>query len=215
MVCYNGGSMSDQTLPGAVIGDGGDSSHLAQSANQANTTKHHGLAGGRFTTIRSLLLIGGVLVLAFGIGWLITRSPKPPVKKPAASSAPAVNYTQPATVGVQVTNLETQGKTTEAEQTLNSKIASATNNTQKGSLYELLADAYLTQNDYSSALKAAQTAEKLAPNADTAQLIAESEAGLGDKAVAIQYYQEAANRYKNNGDLSSMQDMQAAIQGLN
>lgn len=156
------------------------------------------------------VLIGVILIVAIIVCVLLLRH-KP---KPISAKSNVASSTAKQPIGVQISEMQNQGKPNQAIQKLNSQIAQATTNDQKGQLYELEAETYLDENDYKDALKTAQMASSLSPTANSAQLMAESEAGLGDKTAAIQDYQKAATRYANSGDSSSVQSMQAAAKAL-
>ncbi|HVC36684.1 MAG TPA: hypothetical protein VNE40_04580 [Candidatus Dormibacteraeota bacterium] len=117
-------------------------------------------------------------------------------------------------VGVQVSSLQYQGKAAEAEMLLNNEISSTKARSVKGHLYELLSETYLNQNNFNMALAASKNAEEVQPTANSAQLQAESEAGLGNKVIAIQFYRLAEKRFFDIGDGNSAQDMQVAISQL-
>lgn len=204
--------MSDQAHPGA---DDGGTPQPVQPTVQVGGDLSSDKKGG--SKLRLVLIVVGVLVLATGgtFGYMKWKDHSHKTAQQTAASTKLNAETK--TVGdasVKAEDLQNQGQTSQAVQSVQTQIAATTDPNSKAQLYILEATLYLNANDYANSLKAGQQAEKLSPSPGSAQIMAQSEAGLGDKTQAIADYQTAENRYKQAGDYGSYLDMQAAIKGL-
>ena len=85
-----------------------------------------------------------------------------------------------------------EGKPDQAQAVLDAAIAKTNNKIDKGSLYQTKAK--LELNDQQKALQYAQEAENINPTSTTAALIAASAVALGQKELAIKYYQLELDR---------------------
>lgn len=118
------------------------------------------------------------------------------------------------TVATQATTLANTAGYQSGLSYIDSEIAKTTDKKIQGSLYEDKSSLAINDNDYAAALEYAQTAESLNPTANTAQLIAQAAEVLGNKQLAIEYYQKEISRLPANLDDYTIPGIQARIKQL-
>jgi hypothetical protein len=99
--------------------------------------------------------------------------------------------------------LEFSGHYADAQKLLDNSIAQTTNKQQLAALYLLKASYAYYANHIADGLQYAQKSESISPSAGSARFIAMSAQQLGDKTMAIKYYQLLLNREDNVGPAPS------------
>jgi tetratricopeptide (TPR) repeat protein len=99
--------------------------------------------------------------------------------------------------------LDYSGHYADAQKMLDNSIAQTTDRQQLAALYLLKASHAYYANHITDSLQYAQKSESLSPSAGSARFIAMSAQQLGDKAMAIKYYQLLLNRESNVGPAPS------------
>ena len=99
--------------------------------------------------------------------------------------------------------LDSTGHYAEAQQLLDNSIAQTTNKQQVAALYLLKASHAYYADHIADSLQYAQKSESILPSAGSARFIAMSAQQLGNKAMAIKYYQLLLNRESNVGPAPS------------
>lgn len=112
-------------------------------------------------------------------------------------------------------DLAASGQYAQAQQQLD-KQATSGSPQQRAYVFIQKSAIALNAQKYNDALNFAQQAEALTPTSTTAQLIAVSQQGLGNKQQAISYYQKAISRFKNPSeqDQADIRSYQDAIKSL-
>lgn len=112
-------------------------------------------------------------------------------------------------------DLAASGQYVQAQQQLD-KQATSGSTQQRAYVFIQKSAIALNAHKYNDALNFAQQAEAFTPTSTTAQLIAVSQQGLGNKQQAISYYQKAISRFKNPSeqDQIDIRSYQDAIKSL-
>lgn len=136
------------------------------------------------------LLLMGIVALGAVAGLLINRSPKQQ-PTPRTESPPT---TRQPTISEQADKINFQGDYDKAQAFLDENIAKNTDPKEQSKLYQTKALFALNAKKYQDSLGFAQKAEEINATRNSAVLIARSAEALGNKKLAIEYYQKVLDR---------------------
>lgn|GEM_PF-7029800 len=168
----------------------------------------------RWFRSKKVLAVIALLVVIIIVGVVIGLTHH---KKPAKPSTKTPVYNQAYfnnDIGAQLSALWVQGKKDQANALLQKSLNEATTKQKKGYLYELQAGEFLTEQNYTDALAAAKNAIAQSSTPNALGLAGQAEQGLGDKAAARNYYQQAMDGYTKSGDEMSAQDYRTLLNQL-
>ena len=157
-----------------------------------------------------LIAIAAFVVSMLILGFVVYRASY-------KASAPGVITADARVKQVQATqrasNLSLRGKSSEA-QTLLDKQINVGSPEDQSNIYAQKAMLAVQAKDYVSALKFAKKAESLKQTAYSAQAVAMSAEGSGDKALALEYYKKQLNRVGFSHVANGNADIEAKIKAL-
>jgi tetratricopeptide (TPR) repeat protein len=151
-------------------------------------------AGGGPKLSRRQRLYGAVAVAVLvvaGLGaYLLTHQTNPD----AANLTKNPPETKAQVISDQVQDLKGTGKYDDAQKLLDGQLAAAQSAAEKSDLYVQKSSVANNAGDFTTALDYAQQAEKLQPTSSSAYMIAIAAEGLGNKSLAVTYYQKTLDR---------------------
>lgn len=157
---------------------------------------------------KPLLLLGAILVVCLLVGIFFLYKASVQKKHPVIPAHLSVNQ--------QSEYLAYKGDYNGSQKLLAAQIAKTSNKTVKAGLYLQAATIAINAKKYTDAKKYALSAESLQPTSNTAGVLGDIEAQMGDKAAAKKYYQLAISRLnKTAPDYSfNAQDYQERLKEL-
>lgn len=170
--------------------------------------------------LREGVLLCFVVLIAIGISIYRLHTPHSneastttvDVTDSGALTAQTVDKNQ--SVAHQALGLALNGQQTAAQQLLSAQIAQTNSMIQKGALYEQKANLANDAGNYTLGLQYARQAEDLNPTVNSANLIALSAQLLGNKALAIKYYELELQRLTPSPVPGEQDQVESSIKAL-
>lgn len=173
-----------------------------QAAEGSNSNSGIVVGGKRRskTALRiKLVALGVVIVLIAGLTILITTILTKKTVDTTANNKDSASQ-QNLTLEQQASKLAYEGKYTEAQQLLDTKVKASNDKSTQQEIYRQQATVAFNARNYKDALGYAQKAEAVKPVAGTADLLGQIAAAMGDKPAAQRYFQKAIDRLDPNAE---------------
>ena len=164
---------------------------------------------------KPLVIVGAIFLLLLTILLVVVLRPDPKTSqpKPFTGTADPASAIKPTTPIEKAQALAQSGDYEKAQQLLGTEVNNSTDLKEKGALLtEQAVEAY-NAGKYDKALGYAQAAEKAAPTRSTSRMIAQSAEQLGNKSLAVEYYQKTIERVNPNSPTKDddIAELQVAI----
>jgi hypothetical protein len=149
-----------------------------------------------------------LMVAVVGVVWLVHRHYR------AGLTTSGQTVSKKPSVSAQALGLALSGNNAAAQQLLNTQITKTHNAVEESQLYVQKASLAYSNGDFAECVQFGQKAESLNPTAASANLIATGAQALGNKTLALQYYNLELGRLGSIGNTPDKQEIESNIKAL-